>query len=322
MASMSRTKSREGNRAKLQQPHLLGLPLEIVLEIVQYLPPASGNALAYACLKFYNWRDAWLRDLKLFPIDRFDMLCMFERDRLLDTVVCGFCLTAHPRNMFSHEALKQPPNTRLCLATTPIIPLGRKHDISFRDAQKINVALRRLPQYRRFGWATDQLWQFADEAEQSIANGPHLIASKDRKGLGVLTKLNLCHVSDDCVPDKLRVWELLKGNDVQICRHLWLNDPRLVEMYDPKALFDQDGDALRRIKNNLFETANDEEVLSCDEEHCDSFAHWSRSSYYADQQQKGWWLQVVTFRYLGALRHPLDPQWMIHTPFWKSTEKS
>lgn len=302
------------NRTCTVQAHLLGLPMEILLEIIQYLPPASAKVLSYTCQQLYYWSDAWLSRIDFYPADDFETFCILERAQLIRGFACRRCFTLHSKKMFVPEELKRPPIVRLCVASMPIISVCPRSSVAYRDLQLWNKSLRKLPQYIRFGWASSPECCTSGHKIDGRYNDQQLVVSKDKEGIALLSFLNIWKGAEKDVPDKSEIQEILRSCDFRICPHMILNDTKIGEMYEQNGLFEQGNNDGQAATMELFSDSKDDEVVTCENEHCDTFVQW----YYTQDHSpgfKGGWVQILAFRYLGDLKDPLDPRWLVHTQF-------
>ncbi|EEP79331.1 predicted protein [Uncinocarpus reesii 1704] len=308
---------RRANHANSKKAHLLGLPLELLWEVTQYLPPASAKVLTYTCQKFYYSSSTWLAKSRLFPADCFEMLCLLERDRILSTFACGGCQRLHDCKEFPLNELRKPPFVRRCFVTVPVIDLCFSHSLCFRDALRANMVLRDSPQYARIGWESSEICCSTQNGTPSIELDHHLVVAHDQPGLGILTIFTVCNLAEsNNLPQKHELAEALANHsNLSICSHIRLNDPKIVALYDRETILDEATQGRVAGRNWIFEDARDEELVTCEEEHCESFSHWVYIWDDPQQQQGSGRLQLLSFRDLGALEDPWDPRWVVHTPF-------
>ncbi|EER27412.1 hypothetical protein D8B26_006529 [Coccidioides posadasii str. Silveira] len=308
---------RDTNNAKSTQPHLLGLPLELLWEVTRHLPPASAKMLAYTCHKFYHLSYTWLKNIEFFPVERFETLCLLERDQIIRTFACRGCLTDHPETMFPPDELRQQPFLRWCVSTIPIFPLCPNHSLSFRDAQQTNKMLRQSLPYSNHGWTSREACCFPRDTGSGVVIDHHFVVSRDRPGMGILTIVNICDVMEgEGLPDRNHIEECLASHsDIRICPHLPLNDPRITDIYNRDVLDCKDAEPRNYNRSaELFQDAEAREVVYCEEENCESFTHWYYGQGYPYQDEGNGSLQLLAFRHLGVLEDPWDPSWLAHTP--------
>ena len=94
---------------------VLALPTEVLLTLQRYLTLCSEVALRQACSRFFHLYST--TSFYLSGDDKFDFLCMVERDQdksVFARLVCGHCRELHPRRFFSSFEQRQPPAQRDC----------------------------------------------------------------------------------------------------------------------------------------------------------------------------------------------------------------
>lgn len=89
---------------------ILALPTEVLLALQDYLSPSSEVALRHACARFLHLYR--LPSFYLAGDDRFEFLCMTERDQdpdQLARLVCGTCRDLHMKSSFPAAEKKKGP---------------------------------------------------------------------------------------------------------------------------------------------------------------------------------------------------------------------
>jgi hypothetical protein len=112
------------------------LPLELMLEIVAYLPPLACFAMLQVCTKFRTWLTPYLkvpgpdkwkvadklrftfmlrRGIESAIQDEYNQACMLaQQHSTLRRYGCFGCRAIHERKDFSEKQINLPPNTRIC----------------------------------------------------------------------------------------------------------------------------------------------------------------------------------------------------------------
>ena len=104
---------------------LLALPAEIILLIVENLPPTAAASLSYSCRVLRSWLepevDSLLDQVKTQSIDtlrgfRLELLCMLEMDGRIPytKAVCSGCAQTHDKKHFTALAIAKAPSSRQC----------------------------------------------------------------------------------------------------------------------------------------------------------------------------------------------------------------
>jgi len=126
--------------------NLLNIPIEIILEIISYLPPSGVMSLSYACQQIHNRLGLSIENVlgpkaqkvKLSTFDyqqgrskpspsadmsnhrdRLELLCMLDRDNQIpfSKAVCSGCASTHDRSLFSEQALVLHSSERFCIGS-------------------------------------------------------------------------------------------------------------------------------------------------------------------------------------------------------------
>lgn len=94
---------------------LLALPTEVLLTLQKYVSPSSEVALRQSCSRFYQLYS--LPSFYLSGDDRFEWLCLYEKDQdvdELDQLVCGWCKDRHTKSTFPSAERRLTPGDRDC----------------------------------------------------------------------------------------------------------------------------------------------------------------------------------------------------------------
>jgi hypothetical protein len=94
---------------------ILSLPTEVLLYLQQYLSLCSEVSLRQSCSRFFHLYSS--PSFYLAGDDKFDFICMIERDQdptLLVRLVCGQCRDLHPKSMFPAAEIRRAPLDRDC----------------------------------------------------------------------------------------------------------------------------------------------------------------------------------------------------------------
>ncbi|KAI2010381.1 hypothetical protein LOY97_002312 [Ophidiomyces ophidiicola] len=297
------------NKSKSQHSHILGLPLELILIIVEYLSPAGARIFSYSCRRFFYQSDSWANRAILFPEDVFEYICLLEKCDFTSKLVCRGCSRFHDHDKFSPSELEKDPTVRFCCYTKPVLYVCVHHTLSFKDVETWNIFLRNQGRYHVRGWDVGRPYCQTSNPNSGTLSEPCFVVSTERPGISMLTNIFVQRIWEPNLPNKQQIQKRMATDDTPVCPHMRLDDPRFVESYDPDTLVARFN--ATTVENQLFEPSIEDELVQCGHQHCDTVAHWSYRRN-ANEQGNGN-LQILTLRRLGTLPNPHDPIWLAQT---------
>ncbi|PYI33678.1 hypothetical protein BP00DRAFT_302028, partial [Aspergillus indologenus CBS 114.80] len=171
---------------------LLDLPLELILEIISYLPPASQACFALTCKPLYNCFSYVLKDEALcFPrllnnlnplislnqkhVARNQFLLLLQNRRWK---YCAACLKLHPRKEFPRGLRSLTPSiTRKCAPFAGILDLCACTSLTPRGMERLVRSLQgaiceRDQRYPILGAEPDGRYQFSrdDQGNRTLTH--------------------------------------------------------------------------------------------------------------------------------------------------------
>ena len=198
------------------------LPVELMDEIVNHLPPSSVRSFANAYKRLYYL----VSPPPLYDLERFKFLCMLDRDQKVSRPVCSGCMTTHDKSYFRPTQLREQPEHRKCLETQKLLWISPYQTLSFVEVKRLTAyakPLYRAPsQYVYHKWpACDPLW----------------IRTKD-DSYALTTFYLLTKVFEPVPPPLDEVRNILRDYDLPICPHLRLSDPAILNVYNSDCVYD------------------------------------------------------------------------------------
>ncbi len=133
---------------------------ELILSIVEILPPSSVLALTYTCKTFYRSCDFPLQDTlgprrlavnrDMIRSERLKLLCMLARDRKFPQgrLVCSACTTTHDSGLFRCTAHYVPSSKRKCRGSEGRMWICPYKILDYEQIKAIKEHFRRPPRAR------------------------------------------------------------------------------------------------------------------------------------------------------------------------------
>ncbi|EEH23593.1 hypothetical protein PABG_05804 [Paracoccidioides brasiliensis Pb03] len=280
------------------RPSLACMPAELVLDILYRLPPLSRKALSQTCRRFRNFPE--LRDAELtLESERFEFLCMLERDGALSKLVCAGCKRVHKKSCFAKNQLRESPENRYCVASLPVLQICSARTLSFNEAKENFNLIRKLPQE---SMPDSPKWRMipCEHGPQYEVPGHFWFTTRFwPTKLKQLDVLCLFPTRCDDIPSKETVKEALRDLDIRICPHMEVSDPRILDTYYPIML---NRTSARDVIYN---------TVVCPQRSCRTKAGLSYPSRSCCVSHTVLQLRVV--RELGSLRSPNSAAWKAQT---------
>ena len=317
---------------------ILSLPTEVLLALEKYLIPSSEVALRNACARFLHLYR--LPSFYLSGDDKFEWLCMYERDqdqKQLAKLVCSHCKDLHPRGAFPAAEKKLEPAVRDCrqvwlcahkhLGYQQVLKdIKPGHESPFK-AQSLE-SCSRCREIVRNRSVADRPEKGTTETDLNSVNIASLLitkiallqrpapAYKERTTSGESMYRDIFSVSD--------VSNALNALDFPICAHVQLSDPYMLSRFCRACINTQKlppgvkgPPCISENRRNV----GDPEYLgkckqSCYTRGCRTRFMWqARESLTPDASgRRQVWLIMSIYRWLGPLQSDVrDSMWYSHT---------
>ena len=311
----------------------LALPDELCLHLQPYLGRSAEVALRQTNSRFFHLFSS--PSFYLSADDKFDFLCMLERDADQDKLtkfVCGKCHDFHPRNLFTKEELTKPPLERDCRQ----VWLCPHKAIDYEKCRKRMASIEsefRVETIDPCGRCRESI------RSRSVADRPEkrLVSSGcDEEPQSMLvTKVALLQAPSpshatkgmasslvtETFPAKA-VSDALQALNFRICPHIQLGDPYILSRFCRACLRTTILPPGQKGLPCIQESKGDDPRKSgkckgvCFDRRCKTkFMFQARESLTADASgQRQVWLIMAIYRWLGPLdRDSRSSTWLEHT---------